>query len=186
MSGWLYLIRNRDLHKIGITKNFDKRMRQLKPDNVVAKLYTSDFVKLEKELHSRYKKFRIPQTEYFRLEDSHIKEIKQIIFKLDFTNTLLLGILIKSLLFVILVLFHIIIFISLNINNINAIIIQSFLWMEPILYGISILSVLFNSGKNLNFYNELKYRLLRLFVYILFAFFFKITSVFLQQYIYSN
>ena len=51
MSGWLYLIRNRDLYKIGITKNFDNRMRQLKPDNVVAKLYSSDFAKLEKKLH---------------------------------------------------------------------------------------------------------------------------------------
>ena len=60
MSGWLYLIRNRDLYKIGITKNLENRMRQLKPDNIVAKLYTRDFVKLERELHSRYKKFRIP------------------------------------------------------------------------------------------------------------------------------
>ena len=55
MSGWLYLIRNRDLYKIGITKNFENRMRQLKPDNVVAKFYTADFVKLERELHNRYK-----------------------------------------------------------------------------------------------------------------------------------
>ena len=78
MKGWLYLIRNRDLYKIGITKNFENRMRQLKPDNVVAKFYTADFVKLERELHNRYKKFRIPQTEYFRLENSHVKEIKQI------------------------------------------------------------------------------------------------------------
>ena len=72
MSGWLYLIRNRDLYKIGITKNFENRMRQLKPDNVVAKFYTADFVKLERELHNRYKKFRIPQTEYFRLEQHHL------------------------------------------------------------------------------------------------------------------
>ena len=47
MSGWLYLIRNRDLYKIGITKNFENRMRQLKPDKVVAKFYTTDFVKLK-------------------------------------------------------------------------------------------------------------------------------------------
>ena len=49
MSGWLYLIRNRDLYKIGITKNFENRMRQLKPNNVVAKFYSPDFVKLERE-----------------------------------------------------------------------------------------------------------------------------------------
>ena len=76
MRGWLYLIRNRDLYKIGITKNFDNRMRQLKPDNVIIKLYTKDFLKLERELHNRYKKYRIPQTEYFRLKDYHLKEIK--------------------------------------------------------------------------------------------------------------
>ena len=75
MSGWLYLIRNRDLYKIGITKNFENRMRQLKPDNVVAKFYTPDFMKLERELHNRYKKFRIPQTEYFRLKNYQLKAV---------------------------------------------------------------------------------------------------------------
>ena len=87
MSGWLYLIRNRDLYKIGITKNFENRMRQLKPDNVIAILYSNDFIKLERELHKRYKKFRIPQTEYFRLDDYHLKEIKQRISKLDYPMT---------------------------------------------------------------------------------------------------
>ena len=100
MSGWLYLIRNRDLYKIGITKNFDIRMRQLKPDNVVAKLYSNDFVKLERELHHRYKKFRIPQTEYFRLEDNHLEEIKQRISKLEFPISIILWIIIKSFLII--------------------------------------------------------------------------------------
>jgi len=98
MSGWLYLIRNRDLYKIGITKNFENRMRQLKPDNVVAKFYTADFVKLERELHNRYKKYRIPQTEYFRLENSHIKEIKKRIYILNYPLSLTFGICIKSIL----------------------------------------------------------------------------------------
>ena len=98
MSGWLYLIRNRDLYKIGITKNFDNRMRQLKPDYVVTKLYTRDFMKLEKELHNRYEKFRIPQTEYFRLKEYHLKQIKQRISKLDYPMSLIIEIFIKSLL----------------------------------------------------------------------------------------
>ena len=50
MSGWLYLIKNRDLYKIGVTKNLENRMRQLKPDRVIAKLYTNDYEKLEREL----------------------------------------------------------------------------------------------------------------------------------------
>ena len=75
MSGWLYLIKNRDLYKIGITKNFDKRMLQLKPEYIVAKLYSTQFVKLERELHRRYKKYRIPQTEYFRLIKNQIEQV---------------------------------------------------------------------------------------------------------------
>ena len=43
MKGWLYLIKNGDLYKIGITRNFDNRMRQLNPDSIVAKLYSNDF-----------------------------------------------------------------------------------------------------------------------------------------------
>ena len=180
MSGWLYLIRNRDLYKIGITKNFDNRMRQLKPDNIIAKLYTRDFVNLERELHNRYKKFRIPQTEYFRLKDYHLQEIKQRISKLEYPMSLILSIFMKSLLFVILIFFLIFFFIFLNINDINIILVKSFLWMERILFGLSFLSVLFHSGRYLSFISELKYRFSRLIVFILFAFFFRIASIFLQ------
>ena len=112
MRGWLYLIRNRDIYKIGITKNIDIRMRQLKPDNVVAKLYTGDYMKLERELHYRYKKFRIPQTEYFRLENHHVKEIKQRISKHSYPISKILWIFIKSLFFILLLFFLVLIFIS--------------------------------------------------------------------------
>ena len=180
MSGWLYLIRNRDLYKIGITKNLDNRMRQLKPDNIVASLYTTDFVKLERELHNRYKQYRIPQTEYFRLEDYHLKEIKLRISKLDFPISILLVIFLKSLLFIMFIFSLVFIFISLNINDINIIFLNSLLWMERISLGSSFLSLLVNSGKYLGFLNELKYRITRLIVYILFAFIFRLASVFFQ------
>ena len=81
MSGWLYFIRNRDIYKIGITKNFKNRMRQLKPDNVIAKLYTSDYIKLERDLHYRYKEYRIPQTEYFRFNKKQVKEVNNAMTK---------------------------------------------------------------------------------------------------------
>ena len=180
MSGWLYLIRNRDLYKIGITKNFENRMRQLKPDKVIAKLYTSDFVKLERELHNRYKKFRIPQTEYFRLEDYHLKEIKLRIAKLDYPVSMIFGIFIKSLLFILLISSFIFILMFLNINDINIIINKSLLWIEKILFGFSFLSILIHSGKYLSFFSELKYRISRLFVYIIFGFLFRIASAFLN------
>ena len=48
MSGWLYIIRNGDLYKIGITKNIEQSMRQLRPDYIVSKLFSSDFKQLER------------------------------------------------------------------------------------------------------------------------------------------
>ena len=90
MNGWLYLIRNRDIYKIGITKNFKNRMQQLKPDSVIVKLYSRDFIKLERELHNRYKKYRIPQTEYFRLNVDHVNEIKQRVFTHEYPNSTLI------------------------------------------------------------------------------------------------
>ena len=35
MKGYVYLIRNKDLYKIGITKNINKRMKALKPDEII-------------------------------------------------------------------------------------------------------------------------------------------------------
>ena len=178
MSGWLYLIRNRDLYKIGVTKSFDKRMRQLKPDNIVAKLYTSDFLKIERELHKRYKKYRIPQTEYFRLEDYHVKEIKLCIAKLDFPMSIILGIIIKSLLMILLIFFFVFIFISLNINNVNTITVQSLLLMEKISIIFSIYTIFDRSGKFYGFLSELKYRVSRFIVFILLAFIFRLAYMF--------
>ena len=178
MSGWIYLVRNRDLYKIGITKNFDKRMRQLKPDSVITKLYTREFMKIEKELHNRYKKFRIPQTEYFRLENFHLKEIKQRFLKLNYPISMILWIFLRSLLFILIILFLVLLLFSLNINDINIILLMSFLSMERISLGISFFSLFVQSGKYLSFSRELKYRLLRLFIYIFFAICFRVASIF--------
>ena len=179
MSGWLYLIRNRDLYKIGITKNFENRMRQLKPDNIVAKLYTRDFVKLERELHSRYKKFRIPQTEYFRLKNNHLKEIKQRISNLNYPMSLTLGIFIKSVLLLLFIFSLILVFISLNINDLNIAVFKSLLWIERISFGIAFISLFFHSGKYLSFGNELKYRISRFIIFIIFSILFGLSTLIL-------
>ena len=180
MSGWLYLIRNRDLYKIGITKNLENRMRQLKPDTIIAKFYSRDFLKLEKELHNRYKKFRIPQTEYFRLEDHHLKEIKQRISKLGYSRIIILRIFLKSLLIINLIFFIILISLSLNINDNNILLLKSILWMERISFGYAFLSFFFHSGKYLGFLSELKYRFLKFFIFIIFALLFSLASIILQ------
>ena len=180
MSGWLYLIRNRDLYKIGITKNLKIRMRQLKPDNIVAKLYSSDFVKLERELHIRYKKFRIPQTEYFRLEKNHLKEIKQRISQVDYPIIISLMIFIKSLLSILLIFFLVLTFISLYINNIDIVISKSLLLMKWISLGFSFFSLFFNSGYYLSLLNELKFRTSRLIFFIIYSICFWIAASYLQ------
>ncbi|CAK23331.1 GIY-YIG nuclease family protein [Synechococcus sp. CS-197] len=79
MKECVYLITNGDLHKIGITANFERRMRELKPDHVQARLnldgdenFTAADV--ERTLHARFRHLRIPQTEYFRLENQDILE----------------------------------------------------------------------------------------------------------------
>ena len=179
MSGWLYLIRNRDLYKIGITKNFENRMRQLKPDIVVSKFYTADFVKLERELHNRYKKFRIPQTEYFRLENSHIKEIKQRISILNYPLILTFGICLKSILLLLFIFLLTLVVVSLYINDFNMAISKSIFWNERISIGLAFISLFVYSGKYLSFWNELKYRSTRLIVFILFSFLFRLAALFL-------
>ena len=60
--GWVYLIRNGDLHKIGITNDLERRMRELKPTEVVKAVKVRDPRKLEKRLHKEYSSVRIPQT----------------------------------------------------------------------------------------------------------------------------
>ena len=72
--GYVYMIRNKDLYKIGITVSFERRMKQLKPDEVIAVKEASNIRGIERLLHARYKHARIPQTEYFRLDDDEIEE----------------------------------------------------------------------------------------------------------------
>ena len=67
VAGIIYLIRNGDLHKIGTTKNLQRRMKELKPDKIIRTLERTDYREIEKELHRKYKDVRLPQSEYFRL-----------------------------------------------------------------------------------------------------------------------
>ena len=180
MNGWIYLIRNKDIYKIGITRNFEKRMRQLKPDNVVAKLYTSNYIELEREFHNRYKRFRIPQTEYFRLEKSHLKEIKKRISYLDNSIEATIEILTKSFFFLLCIFLLVFIFIALNINDVNIVFSESILWMKKLSFCFSFLSLFVNSGHYLSFLNELKYRSIRLFVFTIFGVIFRIASLLLK------
>tara|TARA_B100000700_G_C14846199_1_gene761713 strand:+ start:182 stop:604 length:423 start_codon:yes stop_codon:yes gene_type:complete len=74
MQGFVYLIRNKDIYKIGITKNIARRMKQLKPHSIIQIIQVRDFMNIEKELHEYFKSKRIPQTEYFRLSNGDIRD----------------------------------------------------------------------------------------------------------------
>tara|TARA_B100001250_G_C19653774_1_gene723910 strand:- start:251 stop:799 length:549 start_codon:yes stop_codon:yes gene_type:complete len=176
MSGWLYLIKNGDLYKIGITKNIQNRMRQLKPDAVVTKLYSNNFKQLERELHKRYKKVRIPQTEYFRLNHFQIREIKQRISDFYYPKGISFVILKNSFSLIALIFLLILILNYFIIKDINNIFLMSLLWMEMVSFFLSVISLFIKSNKYLSFLHELKFRLTRLCFYIIFAFIFKFSS----------
>jgi len=73
--GYVYLIRNGDLFKIGRTDNLQRRLKQLQPCTVIQTLETDRSRDLEYELHQQYKSKRIPQTEYFRLTESQVEDV---------------------------------------------------------------------------------------------------------------
>ncbi len=74
-KGFVYFIRNEEIFKIGITDNLLRRFNQLKPDEVLNVVRCSNYESLEKELHKKFKEYRIPQTEYFRLSKNQIEKV---------------------------------------------------------------------------------------------------------------
>lgn len=73
---FVYLIKNGDLFKIGRTENLQRRLKQLSPGKLVYAGKTDRSRDLEYELHKRFKSVRIPQTEYFRLNDYQVELVK--------------------------------------------------------------------------------------------------------------
>jgi len=71
-QGFVYFVRNGDIHKIGITENLLRRLSELKPDEVLNVIKCSNYRELEKRLHSNFREDRIPQTEYFRLDEQKV------------------------------------------------------------------------------------------------------------------
>ena len=74
-KGFVYFIRNEQIYKIGITDNLLRRFNQLKPDEILNVVRCSNFESLEKELHNKFLKNRIPQSEYFRLDKNQIEQV---------------------------------------------------------------------------------------------------------------
>ena len=173
MNGWLYLIKNGDLHKIGITKNFKNRMKQLKPDKVIAKIYTSNFKLLEREFHKKYKSVRIPQTEYFRLDHFQVREIKYMLRKISYPLSITLWIFFQAFLILLLIFFGFFIFLSLNSNDVKNVLFNSLYLIEKISICLSFISITIRSDFYFSIINELKFRVTRGSSFILYALFFR-------------
>ena len=77
MSGYVYLIRVGDLYRIGKTDNLDKKIRKLKPDELLTSIMTKEPETLEARLLRKYKSQRIPETGYLKLNKKQIKECKK-------------------------------------------------------------------------------------------------------------
>ncbi len=181
MTGWIYLIRNGGLYKIGITKNINNRMRQLKPDEVLVKSYISNYRELEKDLHYRYKKVRIPQTEYFRLSIFEIRECKRRILYNKYSNYLF-KLCITSLLSVFIVF---LLFICLNIyifSNWRLVISNSINGTEKVTYLFMLISCITTSGEKFNFIHEFRFRILKVTIYLIFNICLNMISQVLQNY----
>ena len=82
LHGFVYLIRNGDLCKIGITENLLRRMDQLEPDEVLNVVRCMNFREVEKDLHSLFKEVRLPQAEYFRLSEEQISKAHKLMTSL--------------------------------------------------------------------------------------------------------
>ena len=77
MSGYVYLIRVGDLYRIGKTDNLDKKIRKIKPDELLTSIMTKEPETLEARLLRKYKSQRIPETGYLKLSKRQIKECKK-------------------------------------------------------------------------------------------------------------
>ena len=77
MPPFIYLSRKGDLFKISHTKNLDKEIREIKPDEVIAKMEIKEPEVFEARLYKRYKKERLPGSDYFRLTEEQVNDCKK-------------------------------------------------------------------------------------------------------------
>lgn len=90
----IYVIRHAvtGLHKIGITNNWERRKRQLEVGAKTTPVHVArvnDARQVEKFLHKRFASSRIPQTEWFHLDEEQLGFVRSTILKAkdDYNST---------------------------------------------------------------------------------------------------
>ncbi len=82
VKGHVYFIRNGGLYKIGVTEDLARRFKELVPDEILNTVRCSNFREVEQTLHSRFRKVRLPQTEYFRLDANQVMQVHDALVEL--------------------------------------------------------------------------------------------------------
>ena len=77
MSGFVYLMKNGDLYKLGSTTNLESEASKMKPGEIISSFKTNDPKSFEVRLLRLYKKKRIPDTNYFRLSESEVDNCRK-------------------------------------------------------------------------------------------------------------
>ena len=77
MSGFVYLMKNGDLYKLGCTSDLKSEASKMKPGEIISSYKTKDPKAFEVRLLRLYKKKRIPDTHYFRLSESEVNNCKK-------------------------------------------------------------------------------------------------------------
>ena len=77
MSGHVYLIKKGDFFMIGSTRNIDKQMRKLRPDEIISTTEIDSPEGLEARLLRRYRKVRLPESGYFQLSERQLIDCKK-------------------------------------------------------------------------------------------------------------
>ena len=77
MSEFIYLMKNGDLYKIGRAKNLENESAKLKPGVIISSFNANEPKSFEARLLRLYKQKRIPDTNYFRLSESEVKDCRK-------------------------------------------------------------------------------------------------------------
>tara|TARA_Y100001978_G_C23620619_1_gene398279 strand:+ start:74 stop:616 length:543 start_codon:yes stop_codon:yes gene_type:complete len=77
MSGYVYLIRIGELYRIGKAENLEKKIKKLKPDELLSSILTKEPETLEARLLRKFKSQRIPETGYLKLTKRQLSDCKR-------------------------------------------------------------------------------------------------------------
>ncbi len=77
MAGFVYLVKKNGFFLIGRAKNLDKKMKKIRPDDLVATSPQEYPEAFEARLLRRYRDTRLPGTSYFQLTQNQLLDCKR-------------------------------------------------------------------------------------------------------------